>query len=80
MDAMNVDPLSPLKFGAKYAVKYKEDYHREATGKEVEDAYEKYKDFYVKYHQDHPAAITDCYEEFVKTLGKQGKQTRLLGG
>jgi len=75
MDALNVDPLSPLKFGAQYGRDYPN-----ATDKEIEEAYNKYKDFYVKYHSDHLAAITDCYEEFLKTLGKQGKQTRLLGG
>ena len=66
MDAMNVDPLGGLQF----AVKFK-DYNSKATEKEVSDAYEAYKDFYVKYHQDSPAAVTDCYEEFLKTQGKQ---------
>jgi len=80
MAAMNVDPLGPWDFGAKYAVKYKEDHHREATWKEVSDAYEGYKKFFYTYRSDHPAAITDCYDEYLETLDKQGKQTRLLGG
>ncbi|CAG8653255.1 10351_t:CDS:1, partial [Paraglomus occultum] len=42
-----------------------------ATRKEAEDAYEAYKVFYVKHHQDHPATTTDCYAEFLKTHGKQ---------
>uniref|UniRef100_A0A1D1XK08 Cytochrome c-type biogenesis protein CycH n=1 Tax=Anthurium amnicola TaxID=1678845 RepID=A0A1D1XK08_9ARAE len=60
-----------------FGMKYKEDY-REATGKEGRAAYEKYKDFYATYHQDHPAATTDCYAEFLQTLGKQGSSGRLL--
>ena len=64
---MNVDSLEKWQF----AVKFK-DYNSKATEKEVSDAYEAYKNFYVKYHNDHPAAITDCYEEYLKT--KQGKQ------
>ncbi|CAG8677813.1 8051_t:CDS:2, partial [Paraglomus occultum] len=57
------------------------DYHREATWKEVEDAYEAYKGFYVKFHQDHPNATTDCYEEFLETLGNQerGSWALLVG-
>ncbi|CAG8674267.1 1962_t:CDS:1, partial [Paraglomus occultum] len=42
-----------------------------ATKEEVGKAYEAYNDFYVKFHQDHPNATTDCYEEFLETLGKQ---------
>jgi len=61
--------LDPWDFG----MKYKED-HREATGKEGRAAYEKYKDFYAKYHQDNPGATTDCYAQYLETLGKQGMQ------
>jgi len=70
--------LDPWDFG----MKYKEDYPK-ATGKEGRAKYEEYKEFYVKYHQNNPGATTDCYAEFLETLGKQGKRTsntRLLGG
>ena len=66
--------LDSWDFGAKY----KEDY-REATGKEIRDAYGEYKDFYAKYHQDNPGATTDCYAEFLKTHGKQASNTRFIG-
>ena len=66
----------------RFYLKYGRDFPT-ATETEVEDAYNKYKDFYVKYHQDNPAATTDCYAQYLETLDKQGKQasdTRLLGG
>ena len=66
--------LDPLDFGMKYTKD-----HREATGKEGRAAYEKYKDFYAKYHQDNPGATTDCYAEFLKTHGKQASNTRFIG-
>ncbi|CAG8611528.1 12623_t:CDS:2, partial [Ambispora leptoticha] len=73
MDVMDVDPLSLLKFTYKY------NYYQEATNKEVqeptdkefEDAYEAYKEFFYKYHQDNPGTTTDCYKEYLKALGKQ---------
>ena len=43
-----------------------------ATLEQTEDAYNEYKDFYIKYHQDNPGAATDCYAEYIETLGKQG--------
>src|SRR5436853_825395 len=64
--------LDSWDFGAKY----KEDY-REATGKEIRDAYGEYKDFYAKYHQNNRGATTDCYEEYLKT--KQGKRRAFIG-
>ncbi|CAG8469784.1 6372_t:CDS:2 [Paraglomus occultum] len=45
----------------------------QTTETEVEDAYNKYKDFYAKYHSDHPAVITDCYAEYLATLDKQAR-------
>ena len=67
MDVMDVDySLGQWDFAAKY-----KDYNPKATGKDCEDAYNNYRDFYVKYHSDHPAATTDCYEKFLETLGKQ---------
>src|SRR6185369_2773085 len=74
MDAMNVDPLSPLKFGAQYVRDYPN-----ATDKKIEEAYEEYKDFYLNYHRDNPAAITDCYAEYLATLGNQGKRHTFIG-
>ena len=59
-----------------FVVKYTKD-HRGATGKEERAEYEKYKDFYAKYHQDNPGATTDCYEEYLKT--KQGKRRAFIG-
>ncbi|CAG8719953.1 9450_t:CDS:2, partial [Ambispora leptoticha] len=66
MDVMDVDPLSVVKFTLKYSRDY-----QEATEKEVEDAYEAYKEFFYKYHQDNPGTTTDCYKEYLKALGKQ---------
>ena len=77
MDPMNVDSLNQLRF----ALKYGQD-HPKAIEEEVEDVYEAYKEFYVTYRRDHPGTATNCYEEFLQTLGKQGKRTsntRLLG-
>ena len=56
-----------------FTMKYARDFPT-ATEKELEDAYNNYKDFYVQYHQDHPAAVTDCYNEYLETLGKQGER------
>jgi hypothetical protein len=78
MDPMNVDPLNPMEFGFKYRGDYPNAAIEEATA-----AYNEYKDFYVTYQRDHPGTATNCYEEFLQTLGKRGKQasnTRLLGG
>ncbi|CAG8602594.1 281_t:CDS:2, partial [Paraglomus occultum] len=52
------------------------DHHREATWKEVEDAYEGYKKFFYQYHQDNPGTTTNCYEEFLIAQGKQAKRKR----
>jgi hypothetical protein len=71
MDAMNVDPMEKWQFSAKYGLDIYRQNHREVTSKEIEDAYEEYKKFFYKYHSDHSAAITDCYKEFLKTIGKQ---------
>ncbi|KAG9292938.1 hypothetical protein G9A89_016300 [Geosiphon pyriformis] len=62
---MNVDPLSPLKFGAQYGRDYPN-----ATDK-IEEAYEEYKDFYLNYHRDNPTATTDCYTQYLQTLEEQ---------
>ncbi|CAG8670077.1 10999_t:CDS:1, partial [Paraglomus occultum] len=51
-------------------MKYGRDYPN-ATLKEASAAYEAYKDFYAKFHQENPAATTDCYTEYLQTLGKQ---------
>ncbi|KAG9305109.1 hypothetical protein G9A89_007749 [Geosiphon pyriformis] len=51
--------------------KYGKDYPS-ATFEQCDAAYNEYKDFYAKYHQDNPGATTNCYEEYLKT--KQGKQ------
>ncbi|CAG8601560.1 5406_t:CDS:2 [Paraglomus occultum] len=51
----------------RFSVKYGQDFPT-ATDKEIEEAYNKYKDFYVQYHQNHPTAVTDCYNEY---LGQQ---------
>ncbi|CAG8711985.1 1691_t:CDS:2, partial [Funneliformis mosseae] len=61
MNAMNVDPLSQWRF----AVKFK-DHNSRATEEEVKNAYEAYKEFFYKYHKDH---LTDCYMEYLQTLG-----------
>ena len=58
--------------------KYGRDYPS-ATFEQTDAAYNEYKDFYAKYHQDNPGATTDCYAEFLKTHGKQASNTRLLG-
>ncbi|CAG8686144.1 15605_t:CDS:2, partial [Funneliformis caledonium] len=39
------------------------------TEKELEDEYNKYKDFFVKYHHENPTATTDCYEKYLQTVG-----------
>jgi hypothetical protein len=74
MDAMNMNPLNQLRF----AVKFK-DHNPKATEEEVEDAYNKYKEFFYKYHQENPAATTDCYAQYLETLDKQGKQHTFIG-
>ena len=43
-----------------------------ATLEQAEDAYNEYKDFCIKYRQDNPGVTTNCYAEFLETLGKQG--------
>jgi len=70
MDAMDADYSLGL---IRFSVKYNQDFPTE-TDKEFEEAYNKYKDFYDKYHSDNPAATTNCYEEFIKTLGKQASK------
>ena len=62
-----------------FSAKYGRDYGQ-ATGKEIRDAYSKYEDFYVKYHCNYPGTTTDCYAEFLETLGKQGKRHTFIGG
>ncbi|CAG8626028.1 15772_t:CDS:2, partial [Acaulospora morrowiae] len=61
--------LDSYNFGAKY----KEDY-QESTGKEIRAAHKEYKVFYTKHHRNHPGVTTDCYAEFLGTLGKQEEQ------
>ncbi|KAG9293079.1 hypothetical protein G9A89_016441 [Geosiphon pyriformis] len=51
--------------------KYSKDYPS-ATFEQWDAAYNEYKDFYAKYHQDNPGATTNCYEEYLKT--KQEEQ------
>ena len=58
--------------------KYRGDYPS-ATFEQTDAAYNEYKDFYAKYHQDNPGATTDCYAEFLKTHGKQASNTRFIG-
>ncbi|CAG8631908.1 3422_t:CDS:2, partial [Paraglomus occultum] len=41
------------------------------TEEELEGVYKKYKDFYIQYYQDNPAATTNCYKEFLMAQGKQ---------
>ncbi|CAG8535316.1 6892_t:CDS:2 [Paraglomus occultum] len=53
-----------------FTMKYTRDF-QEATEKEIGNAYEAYKVFYAKHHQDHPGTTTDCYAEYLQTLGKQ---------
>jgi len=63
-----------------FACKYSKDYPS-ATPEQTLAAYNEYKDFYVKHHQDNPGATTDCYEQYLKTKqGKQTSDTRLLEG
>ena len=61
-----------------FGVKYGQD-HPEVTGKEARAEYEKYKDFYTTYYRNNPGATTDCYAEYLETLGKQGKQHTFIG-
>ncbi|CAG8711500.1 2927_t:CDS:2, partial [Funneliformis mosseae] len=42
-----------------------------ANEKELEDEYNKYKDFFVKYHHKNSTATTNCYKEYLQTIGKQ---------
>ncbi|CAG8503615.1 7932_t:CDS:2 [Paraglomus occultum] len=53
-----------------------EDYPQ-ATEEEASAAYEEYKDFFRKYHSDHPGQSTDCYEEYLET--KQERQLGVIG-
>src|SRR5438105_40430 len=66
--------LDSWDFGAKHGRDF-----REATGKEIRAVYEEYRDFYAKHHHAHPGENTDCYEEYRKTLGKQGKRHTFIG-
>src|SRR5438128_9363496 len=61
-----------------FCFKYGQDYPKVAI-EEARTEYEKYKDFYAKYHQDNPGATTDCYAEFLETHGKQASSTRFIG-
>src|SRR5436190_24303791 len=74
MNAMDVDPLDLVAFTLKYGRNYPN-----ATSKVATAAYARYKEFYVKYYSNHPAAITDCYDEYLATLGKQCKQHTFIG-
>ncbi|CAG8638648.1 10684_t:CDS:2 [Funneliformis caledonium] len=47
----------------RFSVKYGQDFPT-VTDKEIEEAYNEYKEFYAKHHRDHPGTATDCYEEF----------------
>ena len=75
MQQLDMDVDYSLGFG-RFCGKYCQDFPA-ATEKELEDAYNKYKDFYAKYHQNNRGATTDCYEEYLKT--KQGKRRAFIG-
>ena len=66
MDAMNVDPMEKSQFIFKYSKDY-----LSATFEQTDAAHKAYEKFFYEYHQDHPGVITDCYTEFLQTLGKQ---------
>ncbi|CAG8723326.1 11172_t:CDS:2, partial [Funneliformis mosseae] len=53
-----------------FCVKYDQDFLT-AIEKEFKDEYNKYKDFFVKYHHENPAITTDCYKEYLQTVSKQ---------
>ena len=58
--------------------KYGRDYPS-ATFEQTDAAYNEYKEFYAKYRQDNPGATTNCYAEYLQTLGKQGKRHTFIG-
>ena len=77
MQQLDMDVDYSLGFG-RFCVKYGQDFPT-ATEKELEDEYNKYKDFYAKHHRDHPGTATDCYAEYLQELGKQGKRHTFIG-